>query len=262
MPDSQQTLLEVVSHIVREHPMLAPQVEQLAAYIQGKGYGAATVEHECQLVQQLLNREPLLVIDIGGNVGDYTAEIRRKYPLTHVHVFEPSAINVAKLNQRFNLDSRIKIVPSAVSDKGGTATLFANDQGSALGSLTQRRLDHFNIDFNVKETVNTIRFEDYWAQELGGQVIDIAKIDVEGHELSVLKGFGLAVRSSRLIQFEFGGTNIDTRVFFQDFWYFFKEHGFDLFRISPVGLQKMTGYHESDESFLVTNYIALNTAMV
>ncbi|WP_445778772.1 hypothetical protein [Shewanella sp.] len=43
------------------------------------------------------------------------------------------------------------------------------------------------------------------------------KIDIEGHELSVLKVFGAAIEATKVIQFEFGDCNIDTRTYFQDF---------------------------------------------
>ena len=49
------------------------------------------------------------------------------------------------------------------------------------------------------------------------------KIDVEGHELDVLKGFGELIKKVRLIQFEFGGTNIDSKTYLRDFWEFFFE---------------------------------------
>lgn len=35
------------------------------------------------------------------------------------------------------------------------------------------------------------------------------------------------------VTFEFGGCNIDTRTYFQDYWYFFKTFGFRVFRITP-----------------------------
>jgi hypothetical protein len=35
-----------------------------------------------------------------------------------------------------------------------------------MGSLTQRRLDHLNIAFETTESIKTLRFEDYWFQEL------------------------------------------------------------------------------------------------
>ena len=39
------------------------------------------------------------------------------------------------------------------------------------------------------------------------------------NELDVLKGFGKFISITKLIQFEFGGTFIDRRIYFQDFWY-------------------------------------------
>jgi FkbM family methyltransferase len=256
--DPQQTLFELVNHIVNQHPILASHIEQVASIAQGKGWGTATIVHENAMVLKLLKKEPKIAVDIGGNIGDYSAEIRKNNKNTLIHIFEPSAINIQKLSLRFASDNKIKILPFAVSDNFGTATLFSNEAGSGLGSLTQRRLEHFNIHFNVQEPINTIRFEDYWKNEIKCQIIDILKIDIEGHELSALKGFGDAIFSTNIIQFEFGGCNIDTRTFFQDFWYFFKEHNFDLFRISPRGVEGINAYKESDEYFSTTNYIAVN----
>lgn len=237
---------------------LARLAERIAAYAQGKGYGTASIKQENELVHKLLGKTPTLAIDIGGNIGEYTAEIRRRNPNAEIHTFEPSATNIQKLNQRFSNDTNIKILPFAVSNTAGSATLFASESGSGLGSLTQRKLEHFNIDFNVKESVNTIRFEDYWHSNLNDRKIDIVKIDIEGHELSALDGFGKAIDSTNVIQFEFGGCNIDTRTYFQDCWYFFKEHNFDLYRITPFGVESISAYRESDEYFSTTNYIAVN----
>lgn len=61
-----------------------------------------------------------------------------------------------------------------------------------MASLTQRKLDHLNIAFETTESIKTLRFEDCWFQELQNRPIDLVKIDVEGHELKVLKGFGKA----------------------------------------------------------------------
>jgi hypothetical protein len=54
----------------------------------------------------------------------------------------------------------------------------------------------------------------------------------------------------------FGGCNIDTRTFFQDFWYFFMEQNFRIWRITPSGIFQVKSYSEYDESFVTTNYIA------
>ena len=213
---------------------------------------------EVKLLHKLLGVRPNLAIDIGGNVGEYTAELRKRNPSLEIHIFEPAATNLQKLGVRFKDDNLIRLVPFAVSDTLGSATLFSDKHGSGLGSLTKRKLQHFNIPFETIETINTLRFEDYWKNVLDSRQLDVVKIDIEGHELSALKGFGTAIQATRVIQFEFGGCNIDTRTFFQDYWYFFKEHNFDIYRITPLGSEKITHYKESDEVFLTTNYIAVN----
>ncbi|MFN4276647.1 MAG: FkbM family methyltransferase [Ferrovibrio sp.] len=230
----------------------------MAARAQGKGYSSATLEQEIALLQSPLKPPPALAIDIGGNVGDYTAELRKRNAALEIHVFEPSRTNIDKLNARFKDDPLILVCPYALSENSGSATLYADHLGSGMGSLTQRRLKHFNIAFEAAETVETLRFEDYWKSHLHGRNIDLVKIDVEGHELTVLKGFGSAITVTKVVQFEFGGTDIDTRTYFQDFWYYFNEARFSLFRMTPYGLQKLTNYAESDECFVFTNFVAVN----
>jgi hypothetical protein len=117
------------------------------------------------------------------------------------------------------------------------------------------------------EEIITKRFDDYWKTTEFGKsddksndntIIDYVKIDVEGHELDVLEGFGSIIDNVRIIQFEFGGANIDTRTFFQDFWYFFTDKNYSLYRISPIGVLPIRKYTELDEFFSTTNYIAVN----
>jgi FkbM family methyltransferase len=237
---------------------LINRFERVAAYAQGKGYGTATTKQEVTLLQSLLQTQPKLAIDIGGNVGNYTAELRKRNPSLEIHTFEPSATNIEKLAARFKNDSLVKLVPLALSDEAGPATLFSNEPGSLLGSLTKRKLEHFNIAFDAKEAINTIRFEDYWKTTLQRRQLDMVKIDIEGHELTALNGFGSALDVTKVLQFEFGGCNIDTRTYFQDFWYLFKQQNFDIYRITPLGAEKITRYKESDEYFATTNYIAAN----
>jgi len=136
--------------------------------------------------------------------------------------------------------------------------LFSDNPGSGMGSLTKRKLDHFNIAFEKSEAVEIIRFEEYWRENLEKRAIDLVKIDIEGHELNALRGFGDAINNTKVIQFEFGGCNIDTRTFFQDFWYFFNERNFAIFRITPFGSQYIDKYRESAEFFSTTNFLAVN----
>jgi hypothetical protein len=114
---------------------------------------------------------------------------------------------------------------------------------------------HFGIDFNWSESVEVITL-DSWSKS-NNIFPDIIKLDVEGHELDVLEGGMKTLISAQIVQFEFGGCNIDTRTFFQDFWYLFTECGFTIYRISTAGAIRISLYSESDEYFRTTNYLAV-----
>lgn len=252
-----QAATERFAQLLSDHPGLAGEFERLAALAQGKGSGAFTSAHEVRIALAFCGSEPRLAIDVGAHQGDYAAELRRWQPSLEIHLFEPSSAHQQALAQRFAKDGGVVQVPAALAAQSGAATLYADRPGSGLASLTRRQLGHLGIGFNSTESVQTVRFEDYWKRQLNGRPIDLVKIDVEGHELQVLEGFGAALACTRVVQFEFGGTHIDTRTFFRDFWFFFAERGFDLYRLAPCGPVPVRAYRETDEAFVVTNYLAV-----
>ena len=65
-----------------------------------------------------------------------------------------------------------------------------------MASLTKRRLDHFEVEMNIEEEIEVLRFNTYWQDKK--RIIDFVKIDVEGHELDVLKGFGDLIVKTKL----------------------------------------------------------------
>jgi FkbM family methyltransferase len=251
------TLLTLFRHVLNQHPDLAPATERLCQEIQGKGW-EASLENEVRAARYLLASPPMLAIDIGGNVGNYTAELLLLNPKLEIHIFEPSAINYEVLIQRFHANPNVRIQPFAISDFEYDTTLFSDKPGSGMGSLTKRKLDHFGISFDVTESVKAIRFDRYWRENLQGKHVDILKLDIEGHEMSALRGCGDTLRNIRVIQFEFGGTCIDTRIFFKDFWDLLSVAGFDLYRLAPAGLIRISGYSESCENYFYQNYFAVN----
>ncbi|SET79686.1 FkbM family methyltransferase [Oceanicella actignis] len=236
---------------------LFARAERACARLQGKGWGTATAAAEVAAARRLLGgRTARLCVDVGGNAGEYAAALLRAFPEARVEVFEPAAVNVAALGARFADEPRLRVHPFALGAREGEATLHADRPGSGLGSLTRRGLDHARLRFTHEEPVRVMRFERFWIEELGRAPMDLVKLDVEGHELDALEGFGAALDAARLVQFEFGGCNIDTRTWFRDFWRLFDARGFDLFRITPFGPVPVPRYRESCEAFVTTNYLA------
>ena len=56
--------------------------------------------------------------------------------------------------------------------------------------------------------------------------IDFLKIDTEGYELNVLKGFGDFIKNVELIQFEYGGTFLDNNIKLIDVIDYLEQNGF------------------------------------
>ncbi|WP_445778773.1 FkbM family methyltransferase [Shewanella sp.] len=60
-----------------------------------------------------------MAIDIGGNIGKYSQELLRQSPNSEIHIFEPSSVNIQKLNQAFHNQPNVKVQPFALSDEAG-----------------------------------------------------------------------------------------------------------------------------------------------
>ena len=88
--------------------------------------------------------------------------------------------------------------------------------------------------------------------------MDLLKLDVEGPETDVLSGGARMFANSAIgaVTFEFGGCDIDTRTFLQNFFYFFADHKMTIARITPSGyFRTLRSYREMDEQFRTANFI-------
>ena len=186
----------------------------------GIGYGSSSIKKELNSFLKFIP-DGKIFVDVGGNKGLYTKEILEVYKPKQIHIFEPSKTNVEILKEKFKDNKFIFINDCGLSNINSNFILYSNESGSGLGSLTKRKLDHVGIYFSVEENIKLIRFDGYWIKNIKEKEIDLLKIDVEGHELEVLEGIGERIKDVKIIQFEFGGCNIDTRTYFQNYWYFF-----------------------------------------
>ena len=217
----------------------------------------------CELLKKI-NKNHLIIFDVGANKGEYSKMIIDNLDKKKtLHVFEPAKVtfNILKQNFKSN-DSNIILNNYGIGEFEESKTLFYDKQGSGKASVYNRKLDHFNIYFNKNEIIklNTI---DNYCIENKINTIDLLKLDIEGHEYKALMG-GEKMFSKNLIllvQFEFGGCNIDSRSFFQDFFYFFKKYNMTICRICPKNLVAVTNYNEIYEHFRTTNYLAVSNIL-
>jgi len=255
--------LRYINKLLQDQPDLAGQVEAIACSFQGKGWTGGSNLHELRCCVYLLGGRPLrTVIDVGGHRGNYSLEVKKLYPDARLFIFEPSHQNSEILLSTFSGDNKVKIFQCALSDKTETATLYSDAEGSPLSSLVKRDLTHHGLNFQIVNSVQTVRFDLLYTTVLSRTsqplIIDLFKIDAEGHELQILEGIGSAIHNIKCIQFEFGEGNIDSRTYYKDFFEFFNDKHWTIHRITPYGIQKLPVYRDSDNTFRYSNFIALN----
>ena len=203
---------------------------------------------------------PYCIFDVGANQGqfrDIALKTIKAQDFT-IHSFEPGAKTFQILSSG-QKDERVKLNNVGIGRERGEMTLYYDRPGSGLASLTKRKLDHFGIEFDRKEAVKIETIDNYCEQNHINR-IHLLKVDIEGHELDAFAGAQkmFAAKAIDMVAFEFGGCNIDTRTFFQDFWYFFRNAQMDIFRITPSGhLAHIESYREFDEQYRTTNFVAM-----
>ena len=151
-------------------------------------------------------------------------------------VFEPSPAVFRTLSARLGDKHKVRLFNNGLSSSEKNTVLYSNKVGSELGSLYKRRLDHFGIDMECQENIVLTSLDSFCSSHRV-PAIDLLKLDAEGHELEVLRGAGAMLKSESIgcIQFEFGGCNIDSRTYFQDFFYCLDPQYY-LYRILPSAL--------------------------
>ena len=199
-------------------------------------------------------------VDIGGNKGEYTEQIIKNFPNSEGFIFEPDSKNYLFLKKKFK-SKKIIVIKKALSNTTGKNYIFSNKRSSGRSSLYKRRLDHYGFKFKKIEKVKITTMSSYYQKNIK-KVVDFCKIDIEGNELNCLYGFKKFIERFRYIQFEFNGCNIDSKTFFQDFWYFFKKNNFRLYRLTPTGPLLIKNYTEEDEHFGMNNFIAQNNRFI
>lgn len=199
----------------------------------------------------------VIIFDVGANIGEYTNTLLKLFQNNRVKIYamEPSKKTFDKLQNAIK-DEKVLLFNIGFGERVKKTVLFSNSDESALASVYKRRLNHFDIKMNKRETI-MLKTLDSFCYENRIDHINFIKLDVEGNELNVLKGASKMLNSGKIdyVQFEFGGCNIDSRTFFQDFYYILNPN-YRIFRVLKNGFYPIDEYKETEEIFITTNYLA------
>ena len=179
-------------------------------------------------------KEKTRIFDIGGNIGLYTLYLNSNYDNLEIHVFEPAPTIYSYLNHNVTSNKKnsndITLNCLGLSDtetereinyfpKVSGLTTLDNDLKNRINETIELKYRNAKCPWlfkqflrllagyyykSIKEPVKLIRLSDY-INSHNIDCIDIVKIDVEGHELNVLKGIEddhFAIINSFIIEIE------------------------------------------------------------
>jgi len=189
-------------------------------------------------------------LDIGSNDGTSINLIRKSQPLTYIHSFDP----IFKLEKRFTLHSFHNY---GLSSRIGTQEFFvpivAGYELTQYASAHRAKIvSQIHQDFGIRESqiiFRNIRKRITTVDSLGFKPFFI-KIDVEGHEIHVLKGAEKTLRTSKPILL----IEIANHESYQDVLSFLTEIGYVLLKW-PVVKGRLAVKSNFDYSNRQNNYV-------
>lgn len=163
-----------------------------------------------EYIKDKIRPAPVLV-DVGANVGDFTAEWQRRFPGGQARCFEPIEEIFFILNDRFRNNPDVRIYNYGFHSERCRKEIYYVQNSTGMSSIYDRpeqwpRFDVKKVNAEFL-TLDTSRYL-YLPED-----IDYLKIDVEGDELAVLQGGVELLKSGRVhfIQWECGGCWFDSQ---------------------------------------------------
>jgi FkbM family methyltransferase len=146
---------------------------------------AATVEHR----DVGWGSDFATVLDVGGHHGQFTLFALEQFPNAQVISFEPQAEGAAKIRSAVAGDSRVRVLNYALSDSTGKAELHISKRSDSSSLLPIGEGQTTAYPGTEEATTEVIELETL--DNLLGDPPKrptLLKIDVQGAELSVLRG--------------------------------------------------------------------------
>jgi len=138
---------------------------------------------ELNLISYLLKEEKLFFIDVGANKGEFIYAVEKSLAPEKIWAFEPLPYFAQKLKSLF---PNITVFNNALSDKEMQTTLYLPVNNGvpddSLSSVIKPAGENF-LSYEIQcTTLDLLKEKNNLSESI------FLKIDVEGHEFSVLKG--------------------------------------------------------------------------
>ena len=145
------------------------------------------------------------IIDIGANEGLFIRSAKYVFPKAKIYAFEPQT-------KFYNMIKNLRDVTAfnfGLWDKDGESVFYMNKENTGASSFL-KPLENYTKYIGSKDMISEVRLQKKRFDKLKIPIVHpcFVKIDVEGAEMNVLKGFGDRLKEVDVLQIEW---------FFRDF---------------------------------------------
>ena len=213
---------------------------------------------ELRVLDVLSKYQLKIVFDVGANIGEWSRLLLSRFnqnDVIRIYAFEIVPETFSNLQINISGYTNIRAINIGLSDKSEELKInIGNNSVTATACKIDGMPFHnqFYKNVIVCKTMTGIQF----LQENNISHIDFLKIDVEGMDLKVIKGFADDLKKVRVIQFEYGVFNISSHDLLIDFYNYFLEKGFVVGKIFPTHVDFFE-YHFTMENFHGGNFLAV-----
>ena len=179
-----------------------------------------------------------LVLDVGASTGGYGLELRGTGYQGRIVSFEPSSACLRVLQARAARDAQWDVVPVALGDVPGQATLNLshNRESSSLLRIRPRHTRAYpGAAYAGTETVAVERLDTVFAQHHHDGARTVLKIDTQGYEQRILAGAEASLPQIAGVQVELSLVSLyDDEPPFMDLVAYLLARGYTLMSVQPV----------------------------
>jgi FkbM family methyltransferase len=168
-------------------------------------------------IRELLGKDAPVILDIGANCGQTTAELLKALPRATIFAFEPDPRAIAKFRHRIT-DPRARLHECAVGATNGTISFHQSSGAEHVaeyaegwdqsGSIRKPR-SHLQVwpwvKFDKQIEVPIVRLDD-WAEQHRIGAVDFIWADVQGAESDLIEGASRVLASTRYFYTEYSNS--------------------------------------------------------
>lgn len=187
-----------------------------------------------------------VVMDVGANEGQFALNLRRCGYTGRIISFEPLPEAYARLREHAQGDARWEVINSAVGETDGCLEINVSettDCSSFLDMSARHLMTYPNSGYVKKESVRLLKLDSVTSNLLRAGERAYLKIDVQGYELSVLRGATNLLKQVPMLEAEMCLTELYTGQSLIDaITGYLYQAGYDLAAVGEGGLEPDSGH--------------------